>query len=141
MLDTWRKAQRLQVVGTLLAHGRRTVTTALRHTGQGDTPSFSLYHQVFNRASAGPLSAPGSRCLLSMLVQTFDAAGGSLTFVIDETVGATLHGADDHRQQARSLPRPAGFQPQAHRQHQCRRQMRLWPQWIVLSPGHHATLE
>ena len=42
---TWRKAQRL-LVGTLLAHGRRTVTTALRHTGQGDTPSFSLYHQV-----------------------------------------------------------------------------------------------
>ena len=80
---TWRKAQRL-LVGTLLAHGRRTVTTALRHTGQGDTPSFSLYHQVFNRARWSALK--GSRCLLSMLVQTFDAAGGSLTFVIDETL-------------------------------------------------------
>ena len=46
---TWRKAQRL-LIGTLLAHGRRTVTAALRHTGQGDTPSFSLYHQVLESA-------------------------------------------------------------------------------------------
>ena len=67
-----------------MAHGRRTVTAALRHTGQGDTPSFSLYHQVFNRARWSALK--GSRCLLSLLVQTFDAAGGSLTFVIDETL-------------------------------------------------------
>ena len=80
---TWRKAQRL-LIGTLLARGRRTVTAALRHTGQGDTPSFSLYHQVFNRARWSALK--GSRCLLSLLVQTFDAAGGSLTFVIDETL-------------------------------------------------------
>ena len=80
---TWRKVQRL-IVGTLLAHGRRTVTAALRHTGQGDTASFSLYHQVFNRARWSALK--GSRCLLSLLVQTFDAAGGSLTFVIDETL-------------------------------------------------------
>ena len=80
---TWRKVQRL-LIGTLLAYGRRTVTAALRHTGQGDTASFSLYHQVFNRARWSALK--GSRCLLSMLVQTFDAAGGSLTFVIDETL-------------------------------------------------------
>ena len=79
----WRKVQCL-LIGTLLAHGRRTVTTALRHTGQGDTPSFSLYHQVFNRARWSALK--GSRCLLSLLVQTFDVAGGSLTFVIDETL-------------------------------------------------------
>ena len=87
----WRKVQRL-FIGTLLARGRRTVTAApgsspgqaLRHTGQDDTPSFSLYHQVFNRARWSVLK--GSRCLLSMLVQAFDAAGGSLTFVIDETL-------------------------------------------------------
>ena len=60
------------------------MTAALRHTGQGDTASFSLYHQVFNRAPWSALK--GSRCLLSLLVQTFDAAGGSLTFVIDETL-------------------------------------------------------
>ena len=80
---TWRKVQCL-IIGTLLARGRRTVTAALRHTGQGDSPSFSLYHQVFNRARWSALK--GSRCLLGLLVQTFDAAGGSLTFVIDETL-------------------------------------------------------
>ena len=80
---TWRKVQRL-LVGTLLARRRRTVTAALRHTGLDDTPSFSLYHQVFNRARWSALK--GSRRLLSLLVQTFEAAGGSLTFVIDETL-------------------------------------------------------
>ena len=80
---TWRKVQRL-FIGTLLARGRRTVSAALRHAGQEDTPSFSLYHQVFNRARWSALK--GSRCLLSLIVQTFDAAGGSLTFVIDETL-------------------------------------------------------
>ncbi len=33
----WRKVQRL-IIGTPLARGRRTVTAALRHTEQGDTP-------------------------------------------------------------------------------------------------------
>lgn len=80
---TWRKVQCL-LIGTILARGRRTVTAALRHTGQGDSPSFSLYHQVFNRARWSALK--GSRCLLSLLAQTFSAAGGSLTFVIDETL-------------------------------------------------------
>lgn len=80
---TWRKVQRL-IIGTLLARGRRTVTAALRHTGQGDTPSFSLYHQVLNRARWSALK--GSRRLLALLVQTFSTVGGSLTFVIDETL-------------------------------------------------------
>ena len=73
---TWRKVQRL-IIGTLLARGRRTVTAALRHTGQGDTPAFSLYHQVFNRARWSALK--GSRCLLSLLVRTPVCTGaGSL---------------------------------------------------------------
>ena len=79
----WRKVQRL-ITGTPLARGRRTVTAALRHTGQGDTPAFSLYHQMLNRARWSALK--GSRCLLALLVQTFDAAGGSLTFVLAETL-------------------------------------------------------
>ena len=95
---TWRKVQRL-IVGTILARGRRTVTAALRHTGQQDTPSFSLYHQVFNRARWSALK--GSRHLLSMLVQTFEAAGGSLTFVIDETLerrwGRRIHKRGHYR--------------------------------------------
>lgn len=80
---TWRKVQRL-LIGTLLARGRRTITAALRHTGQGDTPAFSLYHHVLNRARWSALK--GSRRLLALLVQTFGAARSSLTFVIDETL-------------------------------------------------------
>ena len=53
------------------------MTAALRHTGQEDSPSFSLYHQVFNRARWSALK--GGRSLLSLLVQTFAVAGGSLT--------------------------------------------------------------
>lgn len=95
---TWRKVQCL-IVGTLLARGRRTVTAALRHTGQGDSPSFSLYHQVFNRARWSALK--GSRCLLSVLTQTFKTAGGGLTFVIDETLerrwGLRIHKRGHYR--------------------------------------------
>ena len=56
------------------------MTAALRHMGQGDTASFSLYHQVFNRARWSALK--GSRCLLSLLVQTFDAGGDASTSAV-----------------------------------------------------------
>ncbi len=105
------KVQRL-LIGTLLARGRRTITAALRHTGQQGTPSFSLYHQVFNRARWSTLK--GSRCLLSLLVQTFDAAGGNLAFVIDET----LERRRGLRLDKRGHYRPLGFQSQADREHQ-----------------------
>ena len=82
-VPTWRKVQRL-LVGTLPAHGRHTVTTAPRHTAEGDTVSFSLCHQAPGRARWPVLQ--GNRTLLSLLLQTFSAAGGSLTFVIDETL-------------------------------------------------------
>ena len=52
--------------------------------GAGRYPVVQSLPQVFNRARWSALK--GSRCLLSLLVQTFDAAGGSLTFVIDETL-------------------------------------------------------
>ena len=80
---TWHKVQVL-LLGTLLARGRRTVTAALRQMGLGDAPGFSLYHHVLNRARWSALE--GSRRLLSLLVQTFIAVGGALTFVIDETL-------------------------------------------------------
>jgi hypothetical protein len=80
---TWQKAQVL-LVGTLLARGRRTVAAALRQMGLSEAANFSLYHHVLNRAR---WSAPEvSRQLLSLLVQTFVAVGGALTFVIDETL-------------------------------------------------------
>ncbi|MCW5969191.1 MAG: transposase [Blastocatellales bacterium] len=80
---TWEKAQVL-IIGTLLARGRRTVAAALRQMGRGDEADFSLYHQVLNRGawSARELS----RLLLLALIKAFVAVGGSLTFVIDETL-------------------------------------------------------
>ena len=125
---TWRKVQRL-LIGTILARGRRTVTAALRHTGQQDTPSFSLYHQVFNRARWSALK--GSRHLLSMLVQTFEAAGGSLTFVIDETLerrwGRRIHKRGHYRDSLASS-RKRSVSTSGLR-------------WIVLTLGRHTALE
>ena len=80
---TWHKVQVL-LVGTLLARGRRTVTSALRHMGLRNERNFSLYHQVLNRACWTPLEL--SRRLLLLLVRTFVGVGGELTFVIDETL-------------------------------------------------------
>jgi hypothetical protein len=80
---TWRKVQVL-IIGTLLARGRRTVTTALRQMGLSEVSNFSLYHQVLNRARWSALAL--SRRLLVLLVRTFGTVGGPLTFVLDETL-------------------------------------------------------
>jgi hypothetical protein len=47
---TWKKMLTL-LRGTLLARGRRTVTTALWYTGHQQDPSFSTFHQVLNRGA------------------------------------------------------------------------------------------
>src|SRR6266852_6908921 len=70
--------------GTLLARGRRTVTAALWQTGHQQDPHFSAFHQVLNRACWSPLLA--SRRLLTLIIQPFVQAGGSLDIVIDETL-------------------------------------------------------
>jgi DDE superfamily endonuclease len=70
--------------GTLLARGRRTVTAALWQTGHEQDPHFSVFHQVLKRARWSPLQA--SRQLLSLIIDTFVQAGGSLDIVIDETL-------------------------------------------------------
>ena len=57
---TWRKVQRL-LVGTLLAHGRRTVTAALRHTGHG-TRRRSVSTIRCSTGLAGPLSRAAAVC-------------------------------------------------------------------------------
>jgi hypothetical protein len=41
---TWRKLMTL-LTGTLVAHGRRTVAAALRHTGNEVETNFSTFHQ------------------------------------------------------------------------------------------------
>lgn len=80
---TWTKMLTL-LQGTLLARGRRTVTTALRHTGHAQDPNFSVFHQALNRARWSPLQA--SRQLLALIMKTFGQAGGALDIVIDETL-------------------------------------------------------
>jgi hypothetical protein len=80
---TWRKLMTL-LAGALLAHGRRTVAAALRHTGNERETNFSTFHQVLNRARWSPLAM--SRQLLTTIVETFVQAGGTLELVIDETL-------------------------------------------------------
>src|SRR5256885_16499148 len=80
---TWKKVVIL-VVGTLLARGRRTVTTALRQMGHQMDGQFSLFHQVLNRARWSSLEV--SRRLLQVVVSSFVTAGGSVEIVIDETL-------------------------------------------------------
>jgi DDE superfamily endonuclease len=80
---TWSKIQVL-LIGTLLARGRRTVTAALRQMGLHEASNFSLYHHVLNRARWSALEL--SRRVVLLLVRTFVAVGGELTFVIDETL-------------------------------------------------------
>ena len=80
---TWKKVVIL-FVGTVLARGRRTVTTALRQMGLQMDRHFSGFHQVLNRARWSPLAV--SRRLLQVLVQTFVHAGGTVEIVMDETL-------------------------------------------------------
>lgn len=70
-------------VGTLLAHGRRTVTAALRPMGRGAATDYRRYHAGLNRAPWSPL--PLRRLRLQALRTAVVAAGGSLIFVSAET--------------------------------------------------------
>jgi hypothetical protein len=72
------------LTGTLLAHGRRTVAAALRHTNHEMETNFSAFHQVLNRARWSSLAV--SRQLFTIIVETFVQAGGTLELVIDETL-------------------------------------------------------
>jgi len=80
---TWRHVQVL-LVGTVLARGRRTVSSALRQMGMASAENFSTYHQVLNRACWSPLEL--SRRLLLLVVRLFVRTNGALTFVVDETL-------------------------------------------------------
>ena len=80
---TWRKLMTL-LTGTLLAQGRRTVTAALRASGNSMAGNWSLFHQVLNRARWSPLAV--SRQLLLLIVETFVPADACVDLVIDETL-------------------------------------------------------
>jgi hypothetical protein len=72
------------LTGTLLARGCRTVTAALRASGNDQVTNWSSFHQVLNRAQWSPLGV--SRQLLLLIVETFVPAGASVDLVIDETL-------------------------------------------------------
>jgi hypothetical protein len=80
---TWQRVLVL-VLGTLLGHGRRTVTAALRQMGYAHDPHASSFHQVLNRARWSPLAV--SRTLLRAGIATFLPADAPLLIVVDETL-------------------------------------------------------
>ena len=80
---TWRKMMVL-LTGTLLAHGRRTVTTALRHTGNEMEINFSTFHQ--GRELCAMVSFGGEPATALSHRHTFIPFGGTVDLVIDETL-------------------------------------------------------
>ena len=60
---TWRKLMTL-LTATRLSQGRRTVATALRHSGNAQGANFSSFHQVLNRAQWSPLALSRQLLLL-----------------------------------------------------------------------------
>lgn len=100
---TWKKLLTL-LRGTLLARGRRTVTSALWSTGHQQDPHFSAFHQALNRAHWSPLQA--SQHVLHLRIETFGPAGGSVDSVIDETLerrwGSKIRKRGHYRDRARS---------------------------------------
>jgi DDE superfamily endonuclease len=79
---TWRNALAL-VAGTVLAPGRRTVSTALRSMGLNTTAHFTNYHRVLNRNRWS--SRLLSRQLLILLVARF-VPTGPVVIGIDDTL-------------------------------------------------------
>ena len=80
---TWQRVVQL-LEGTLLTHGRRTVTAALRAVGLQEERPFNLFPHVLSRA--GWSSRRISRALWLLLVQTCVPKGAPVEIVADETV-------------------------------------------------------
>lgn len=57
---TWRKTQIL-LVGTILAPGKRTVTSVLRIMGLCHQDNFALYHQVVHKRPYLLVARPGNQ--------------------------------------------------------------------------------
>ena len=70
--------------GTILAPGRRTVSAALRAMGLADSPHFTNYHRVLNRAQWSPWIL--SNLLLALIIRSFVPAGMPLLLAVDDTL-------------------------------------------------------
>jgi len=80
---TYQKALVL-VVGTILAKGRRTITSALRAVGKAQECGWAKYHHVLNRSSWSGLLV--SQLLLQLIIATFVATSEIVTIAVDETL-------------------------------------------------------
>jgi hypothetical protein len=78
----WNHVQ-IMLVGSILATGKRTVTSILEVMGLSDKPNFQNYHRVLNRAIWSNLQA--SKILLTTLVMTF-IPNGTIVCGIDDTI-------------------------------------------------------
>ena len=91
------------LAGTILATGKRTVTSVLRIMGLSQERHFQTYHRVLNRAAWSSLAA--SRILLQLLVRAF-APEGPLIFGLDDTIerrwGARIAARGIYRDPVRS---------------------------------------
>jgi hypothetical protein len=92
------------LAGTILAPGRRTVSSALRAMGLDRQKRFHRYHRVLSRASWS--SREASRVLLGLLVEAFVPEGPLVVGIDERDVGETM-GQEDRRQGR--LPRPGAF--------------------------------
>src|SRR3712207_261185 len=99
---TWQNLLVL-VAGSILAPGRRTVTSALSIMGLREKTTFTNFHRVLNRNRwSGRASA---RCLLTLLLTAF-VPNGPVVIGIDETIerrwGAKIKARGIYRDPVRS---------------------------------------
>jgi hypothetical protein len=78
----WNHVQIL-FVGSILATGKRTITSILEVMGLSSEPNFQNYHRVLNRAVWSNLEA--SKILLTSLVMAF-IPKGTIVCGIDDTI-------------------------------------------------------
>lgn len=71
------------IMGCILAPGKRTVSACLRMTGRAETPRFSSYHQILNRARWCPRAL--ARVLLCLIVVRL-VPEGPIVIGLDDTV-------------------------------------------------------
>jgi hypothetical protein len=100
---TWQHVLVL-VMGAILVPGRRTVASALRVMGRGQTPHFGSYHRVLNRNKWSGRWL--SRRLLGLLVDAFVPEGEPVVIGADDTVerrwGARIKARGIYRDPVRS---------------------------------------
>jgi hypothetical protein len=79
---TWRHAE-LLLIASILAPGRRTITSLLRIAGLSRERRFTNYHRVLNQAAWDPRAA--ARLPLGLLTAVF-APSGPVMLGIDDTI-------------------------------------------------------